>query len=481
MMLIVKCNGNDLHYGLFNAINNNAKLKIDDRIENLDKPNVEGAGVIVIEKIDSVLSIIAVNYAFSCQCEIRLIDVPNIERDEISFIIKEWRDGDENKLHYLKSLFYHSVSEIGFEQYSFATFFTTGVPYSLILDNLLPISHVDFYANSDFFIYNSLYHELNQSLFSAIVFSPFATQDETEFVNLEFLLKNYYVQKLIGKSATAFNLELHIREFPFEILHISSHGGEIEGSAIKQKFFDRNGDEHEVEYDEVVSFSPDKSETLIGVFTKNFPRKLDNYFWKSKELTDGDYPSYVFEDMWKFILSNTEKDRSNRTTVYNSCSIKCSDFSFQANFNMISGLHTNPIIFNNTCHSWADVSDPFLLSGARGYIGSLWDISNGGAISLAEEFYKNVFSDTVLNSLHRSSAILRDTSDWHAYHYWGLHFTSLKMGNSINTTRYNIYLKLIVSIGRWNKKLRGTSNKKMQHQIEMVIRWCKNQLKMFAP
>ena len=65
---------------------------------------------------------------------------------------------------------------------------------------------------------------------------------------------NILVATLVGENATHFNLDNHIQYYPYTLLHLCSHGGEVEGTRITEKFVDRNGDEHVVEYDEVFSF-----------------------------------------------------------------------------------------------------------------------------------------------------------------------------------------------------------------------------------
>jgi hypothetical protein len=47
-------------------------------------------------------------------------------------------------------------------------------------------------------------------------------------------------------------------------------------------------------------------------------------------------------------------------------------------------LPSRPLIFNNSCQSWTGVGREFVLTGARGYIGSLWSIDAGDAATYAK-------------------------------------------------------------------------------------------------
>jgi hypothetical protein len=88
------------------------------------------------------------------------------------------------------------------------------------------------------FLKFNLLCELRPTLPSSIVFSPLEFEDEET---------NFVINKL--EDATSYNIDNHVKEYPYEILHICSHGGEVEGSHLIEQFTDRDGNKHIVEYD----------------------------------------------------------------------------------------------------------------------------------------------------------------------------------------------------------------------------------------
>ncbi len=77
-----------------------------------------------------------------------------------------------------------------------------------------------------------------------------------------------------------------LKEFPYDLFHICSHGGEVNGYSLMEQFHDRYGVSHTIEYDEVVSFASSPDSKLIPVHTKQIWRKLDGLVWGSSELKE---------------------------------------------------------------------------------------------------------------------------------------------------------------------------------------------------
>lgn len=471
----IKCKSNDLYNGLYFASMTNSFLKIDENAEDIiiDK---DKNGLIVIEDVNNSSVVIAVNYALSVDANVEIISPPTISKREIKNLIEDWQNGNENSFNDLSASIYNNIQYIDFKKYNYCTFFTIGAPYSLILKNIIPFTHVHIYLNPDFFIFNNLYYENRDGIKSSIVFSPLAFIDEeTNYVITKLRDNNYYVKELIGKEASVHNIDYHVKEYPFDLLHICSHGGEVSGFSIKEQFMDSNGEKHIVEYDEVVSFAPTHGEELIPVTSKYIWRKFNSYEWGSKEFKNQKYPHYLFSDMINAIYKNEKKDRIRKDIVPNSCAIKCHDFNYQATFNTFSSS-TAPIIFNNTCWSWGYISHSFLAVGARAYIGTLWEVNNTIAKKTAESFYSELFKISILESLQYSLSNTHGTDNENIYMLWGLHFTSLNSGISIEQSKKNIAKSLLLSLNEWKRKLKTSDDKFSIDSISRIIRWNATQI-----
>lgn len=480
------CKEEDASNMLHTAIENNQMLRIDNSAKEFQSVETLNRGLVVVENSNASTLPLGISYAASIEASCFIIEESGTDKNEIRRLIQKWKtkdaNGNENLAAFndLSACIYPQIEHIDFDKYDYVTFFTNGIPYGLIIKNCIPVSHVHLRLLPDFFIFNNICIDGFTEAVSAVVFSPLEFADEETNNVIDLLNDNkFFVKSLVGENATVFNLDNHVKEYPYSILHICSHGGEIEGCRITEEFEDRDGTKHIVEYDEVFGFAISPFEKLIPVTTKSIWRKFDGYLWRSPELKAQDYPSYVFADMLNYLHKQKEKDRSNRVIVDGSCHIKCSDSIYQAMFRHLAAGHS-PLIYNNICWSWSDIADSFIGVGARGYIGTLWAVDNGVATKSAELFYKELFSSTILEAFHKMLQVGKGSKDENIYIYWGLHFSSIISGVSVDISRKITLSKMLRSLEVWETKLKSTKNPKMAENINRFIRWNKyTQIKDF--
>lgn len=458
--------------GLYNAIQQDKILVIDETASLSESKMNAGVGIVVAEDHDTIYSILAVNYAVSTKLNFKAIEPPELNRHELAAFLGDWKETlDDRHFYDLSALLYNRIETIEFNSVPFATFFTECAPYGLTLKNKILCTYVNVDLYPDFFIFNNIWSHHHPSAGAAVVFSPleFKNQEETTYVINELRRQQYFVVPLVGKDATPYNLGHYIEEFPFELFHICSHGGEVSGTRIVEKFNDLDGNEHIIEYDEVVSFSPSPTTGSIGVTSKQIWRKLDGLTWRSRQLKQMNYQQSVFSEMVKKTHEKKKRTGVNIHSVEGSCAIKCNSFNYQATFHTIAGQTINPIVFNNTCWSWQGISSAFLASGCRGYIGTLWSVDNNVAVSFAESFYGNLFNDTVARALHTSMQVTDNTSDENIYAYWGLHFTKCSMEDSSEVVRFAVTKRLIHALKHWEQQSRELNGENWQ--IEEKKQW----------
>lgn len=107
----------------------------------------------------------------------------------------------------------------------------------------------------------------------------------------------------------------------------------------------------------------------------------------------------------------------------------------------------------NTCWSWYEVAKFFLACGARGYIGTLWNIGNDAAVRSAQVFYENVFSATVIEALDLALKAIAGTRSKDIYVYWGLHFTTLPRATDEAESRSEVFGELLQAVGGWKRQI----------------------------
>lgn len=471
----ISCRSDNIIEGLFQAVETNSKLTIDDNAAEIKIAlNEDKKGLIIIEKTKYTSPIIALNFAIAVKSIVCTVaPLGKNEANEILFLIEDWQNGSNDSKLKLQEKVNSRVKDIKFINYEWCTFFTNGLPYTFVIGNVIPFSYVNLLQSPDLFIFNNIYTETIKPIGSGIVFSPLTFQvEEIEFILRSLRSEGFYVKELTGKNATVFNIEMCIGQFPFDIFHICSHGGEVGGYNIVLEFQDRTGANHTIEYDEVVSFAPNGYEDLIMVTSKYIFRKFNGFRWRSEELDNQNYPKYVYADMNKAIANkDIKKNRKSIENVVNSCAIKCWDFNYQAMTQVIAASYTSPIIFNNTCYSWIGISDFLLNGGAKGYVGTFGKVGNTNAVAMAEAFYSKIFEGHLISAFYSGINEIKGTVDENNYIFWGLPCSYFHRPESTSASRFSVFTFLLDSIKRWRHNISTTSSTKIRNRISSINEW----------
>jgi hypothetical protein len=319
------------------------------------------------------------------------------------------------------------LRHVDFQRYEFATFFTQGVPYGLFLKNVIPFTHVWRQIDPGVFIAVNLMDDENPRAFgSSLHFSPhFFPTEETDEVIKIFAENNFIPKALVDDDATARNLSDFASYYPYDVLHICSHGGEMGGYFVVQTFKDRMGSEHKVEYYEVVQIDPVDGK-VAQLTRKMIYHRFDGHKWGSPSLNQ--IPQYVFVDMNLVMRENEEgviRVHVNYPIAF-SCHIRCRDGLHQGAFQTLSDIG-RPLVFNNTCSSSHELSPIFVSAGARCYLGTLWEVGNVTAVKVAKTFYsKAMKGGDILSAFHEMTKLQTRKKDAHVYIMWGLHFSTIR-------------------------------------------------------
>lgn len=478
----LKCRKDEILSGQTQALAEGKILKITPSAPNINVTSNVARGIVIIEDNPTVYGIVAVNYAHSINATISIVPATNTDITSIvQGCIEEWYNGDLNALKEIEELVWERVNQINFSIYKYATFFTAGIPYSLILKNEIPFTFVHNRINTDHFIINNILFEGRFRLGGAVIFSPLCFEDEeTNYVVDTLSKQSFYTKVLLGKEANVYELSSHLADFPYDIFHICSHGGEIKGNTIELSFKDGDNNEHTVEYDEVLSFSVSSRPGLIKVQSKVFYRKFDGLIWKSSELKSKAYKKSVFSDMNNAMHDAMAKDKkviSKARAIPFSCHIACSDSNYQGMMQILA-CHTSPVVFNNTCYSSIAIVDSFIQAGCRTYIGTLTKVSNPTAITVANTFYDQISNNSQLNAFF--SAINKvTTKEKDIYLFWGLHFSTITSINDVTKSRESVFKELLKSFYHWNEEVEKVTRQSIKENIEDKIKWLLKELQPF--
>lgn len=456
----IVCGKEQIALGLTVALKENRLLQIGDFNDQLAMPELSERGVVIIESEDNISDILAVNYACSISASVHFVEtLKKYEKDEVLHLLEAWSAGDGGAVEKVKEKLHKRIAAIDFSVRDFATCFTTGLPYGLVITSV-PVSQVHLNYRPDFFIFNALINEKLKMAGSAVIFSTPEFDADGEATKLSALLEfeNMYQRKLLGEAATSYNLKNTIENYPFDLLHICSHGGRVHGTRCLVEFKDKEGTSHTIEFDHVLGIHLTPYEDMHPIESIYYFRKFNGLVWRSKELMAKEYPQELYAIIEKEISIAFDKKKvktlDKLESVPNTNAIVCSSFNYLGNFSQIGGQECHPVIFNNSCWSWIRISNNFLVAGARGYIGTIRDVGNSVAVKFSELFYDAAFyKGTVVQSVHHALNQAIPDGEENLYIYWGFHFTTLKNRDRIEVNKTRVLQNLGQSKRTWYRKL----------------------------
>lgn len=456
----LNCSLEQLGLALIQALSQNRLLNIGIENPEIEEIVPDGdVGLVVIEYMNKSDFIVGINYAISVNARCILTsEMTDVQQKEVIHLLEGWEAGRGDDLQKIKEMIDSRIGNIDFTQYSYATFFTSGLPYGICARSA-PSSLVNLKYRPDFFIFNSIVSERKEPVGSAVVFSPSKfLNEETSFLVRLLEFENFYLRKLIGNDASCFNLKVTVEGYPFDLLHICSHGGGVSGHRCLVKFRDKAEVQHTIEFDHVLSISLTPYVDLHTVESYYHFRNLDGLAWRSDELRAKGYSHELYASILGEINNAFNKKKVINlgpvNNVPNTNAISCADpWHYQANFDQVGLPEIHPVIFNNSCWSWMTVSTSFLAGGARAYVGTVRKIGNEDAVRFAEVFYEAVFGNNLIDAFDAANTDFLDHNDDPIYVIWGLHFSSLRNIRPVETNKSTVLRKLGASLGTWARKL----------------------------
>lgn len=477
------CNPRELALWLLYAKSNNYYL-IPDKNEPIKflNPYLNGSSkrLVWFENNNDIEDIIASNYSFAWDDS--LLSIPAFTRQQVDNfndrIRTIWNSKmiDKDKIDAFDKIRDQIntwiCKDIIINDYHHALFVTDDIPYSFVFRNIIPISHMhrNFLWLS---LANSYIHarEIYPLIGNAILFSTknFSIWDEMDVVERQLRKKKYQLQLLYWKNATISKFGEYANVLPYSILHICSHGWNLEGNTIVEKFKDNLWIEHTIEYDEVkVIEKPELLKSadpndMIDIFVFQSFVKYDWVIWENNLKKEG------FMDWIENDKKNIWNDRiilSKRPINYirYSESVICYDWPNLCSFHSLAS-DGRPLVFNNSCSSFHTLSYKFSYAGARWYIWTLWNIDEDVAKEVAEDFYQNIENLPVYWAIRKAQKGISKKAQQNIFVYF---WTDLDSIFEIPPSEENNYFhELVRSIGRWLQYINDCKeNKKPERLIE---------------
>jgi hypothetical protein len=482
----LRCRVSEIGYGLLRALRDGKYLVVDDSAPTLDFRDLQRGKehVIVLDDHDGISQVIAANFAYANDADLILIpERDDTLRDQIYMEVdarSNYRgqgrgEKAEKSLHELASLLRPTLD---FGVRKLATFITRGIPYGYFYHDAVS-THLFSQPQLGETISAGIYWASSHSFIctAALIDPGFFADSETAFIRKVLEDEGVHTFPLLNQHANVEDTSMLIRAFPYDLLYVCTHCGEVPGHRLTVRLPDGDGNLHVVEIERALSIGSAKytgESNKVQIHALVRPLSIDGTEWHSapddvkqhytslwKELTDGDQKN------WE-VLSETRIERVSQSTA-----IRVRGPSPQyPGFIMLTFLHnldarTMPVVFNNSCVSFFEGAQTFTFAGSRAYVGTLAPVEDHSAKQLAESFFDSPMRAVSIPFAlaEAQNAVFPDPAD-RTYVAVGCHFCRLQTPK-IFARQFSEH-RLSMTLADWKRVARQSQEPQKSRVMEFV-------------
>lgn len=387
----------------------------------------------VIEKSGTIGQVIAENFCLAENYRIMLVDEASVDSvDGIEELLREWnlaesaalREESRIRLFQVLRDRVHRVNDYRFNQ---VVFFTRGIPYG-VLPFHCPVSH--FFLERDLGLqilgaYRRL-AEGDTGFAIAVICDP-GSVPNSEAIEIEEVLKTRGIETvtLRGAEAKVSQFQHLVQQYPFDMLMVSSHAGEITGKRVTARFETSKGSSLVIVSDRYSTFDTIPGDDNVLLYQTVVPVAMDGVSWQDKEAI-GRHLKQIGLD-WGEVFSLL-RDRLEKEEILEVDDVKGTKFSKAIGLNdqpwmpliQVVGQSRFPVVFNNACSSWIHMAFLFIFAGASAYIGTTKDILTTLAYECGKELFQRLLQGISLSeALYLAQRDSISQAGYSPYLCWG--------------------------------------------------------------
>ena len=459
--------------GLLKALRNNQLLEFTDDAE-VEYAELNGKSHLVVCEAGEPLSeVIAANYAFALDTDFVLI--PKVDKataekltEELYSLYDQQGQSATANLVQLSNRIGQLCPGVILSQNRSITFFTSHIPYGLAFPEL-PSTHLDIYPDLGVAVLNGLAagNTVLTGVRCAVLVDPGKSQaPEFKSVARSLAKRKVFVRGYTWKTANVRDIAKTVELFPYDFLLFATHCGDAEGYRFTYEFEDASGRDRRLVVDTAIGIGQTDDPNILDVLQFERFHELDGVSWshpnKSEKLEVG---TAIIDFIELTRAKHLEPvQRENLPRVLGSAALKMADDNYIAMPRDLADSGA-PVIFNNACASWHQLSGRFMFAGARAYIGTLFPVTGAEAAQVAEFFVENDEDMTLAEALwYSQNQCYGNSGGRRPYVMTGVYPQSLHV--FVDDVPSYIRRRMQAAVEKWNRHTpRDDSEKKAVAEI----------------
>jgi hypothetical protein len=476
----------NLGVGLYQARLERKELLPD--LEQSPSVDVVEAGkhlLVVCERGVGFSEVLASNLAFACGASFAVFpELPEAERDDWLEELYALGEGGDltSRFSSLAQRARIHLGMLNFMHFKAVLFVTAGFPWGIAVPEV-PTSHMYRYPDFGNAIVEGMWASQSgaRSARTALLIDPHKVEGtEIPAIN-KALLKNGTLTRVVcGSAATSTKVQFLLDLLPHDIIVLSSHAGDAPGQRITYEYADADGRQRRLTVDCAHGIGYDSFDDKYLVTEYHRFHSLDGVDWRDKP-GKAALPVGTALTTWSAMDGPMAREdyivkQESIPRVKGSMAIQLHDGVWLYASHGFAP-EAAPVIVNNSCWSWHELSKRTTFAGARAYVGSLFPITDAEAQEIGKALFGRYIGQELFRALWSAQLDIYGPSSRRPYVMIGLPFVAIRPNISDPASFMNkAYLD---RIEHWSDQAKNSQYEEVRHNAQRFSSFLLEDLRTF--
>jgi hypothetical protein len=468
-----------LGVGLLLALRAQRTMVFDDDVTPADDAPSLSGHLVICEAEDDLVQVIAANYAFALGAG--LVIIPKVEDRDAEALLERlyglYDDRDTAPADIIAEVAARlrgMCGDLQMPQGASLTFISRRLPYGFAHPEV-PSTHLFAYPDLGIAIINGFAAEQpgTPGVNVALMIDP----GEVHAAEIEPTAKalggrGMFVSARRGAAADVTTVDHAVSMYPYDLLLFATHCGDASGYRWTYEFKDSEGLDRRLVVDVAIGVGRSDDPERLAVMQHTRFRELDGVAWDDPEKSEKLYVGMAIRD-WVDRTSEDEPlapvEKADIGRVAGAAALKMHDHLYLPHPTSLAGQGT-PLIINNACSSWHELASRFTFAGARGYIGTLFEVTSAEAYEIAVGLLGEEFGRALPLALWKAQAKVYGTGTRRPYIMTGVYPQRLRAKRQ--DTPAIIRARLEHGLAYWLREFERSqleSNERLGHRATAAI------------
>jgi hypothetical protein len=442
--------------------------------------------LVACERGDAFAEVVASNLAFASGASFALFpELPEDKREDWLEELYALGDGGNvtGQFNDLAQRARAWLGPLAFARHKTVLFVTAGFPWGISVPEKAT-SHMYRYPDFGRAVVEGLWASQSaaRSSRTALLIDPHTVNgSEIPEINLALRRNGTLIRAATGSAATSTKVQFLLDLLPFDIIVLSSHAGDVPGERITYEYPDADGRQRRLTVDRALGWGYDRVEDKVQVTEYFRFHALDGVDWRDRAAKAA-LP--VGSAITSWIASGGAADREENIIKREPIPRVIGSMAIQLHGGpWLFASHgfapeAAPLIVNNSCWSWHELSGRTTFAGARAYVGSLMPITDSEAQEVGQALFGRYLGCELATALWLTQRHVYGASARRPYVMVGLPFVSVRPNKADAVSFLN--KSYLDSIAHWSDRARLSPHEKVRSNAKRFVSFLIEDLQAFC-